>query len=34
MSDEDSEILVSDKEFRDWCPPAILRELDEDSDND
>jgi len=30
MSDEYPEIMVSDKEFRDWCPPAILREIDED----
>ena len=27
IMDED-EIVVSDKEFRDWCPPSILRDLD------
>ena len=27
MDDDEDEILVSDQEFRDWCPPHILKEL-------
>ena len=34
MTDDDNTevIEVSEVEFRDWCPPAILNELDRDHD--